>query len=183
MTSATTFDLNVNLANPKHFGCMETIFIANTEIYHIETFIKSGTHVISFTIPDSYAVEDFNFGGVKAFIFCEDLIKTVESVLRTAEAFIGGISDHPLVPIIGSHVPEYMEKENIEFLAEAMEYRMEKREITDVHIDEDLVQSGDFFTILRLDGLDPIIMWGTGSYSGHTVMALRFDGDLYIVES
>ena len=26
-------------------------------------------------------------------------------------------------------------------------------------------------------------MWGTGSHSGHTVMALRFDGELYIVES
>jgi hypothetical protein len=67
------------------------------------------------------------------------LIQTVESLLRTAEAFLGGISDHPLVPIIGSHVPEYMEAENITFLAEAMEYVMEKREITDVHIDEDLI--------------------------------------------
>jgi len=76
-----------------------------------------------------------------------------------------------------------MEKENIAFLAEAMEYQMEKREITDVHIDEDLIQSGDFFTIIRLDGLDPIIMWGSGSLSGHCVMALRFDGELYIVES
>jgi len=26
-------------------------------------------------------------------------------------------------------------------------------------------------------------MFGTGSHSGHTVMALRFDGELYIVES
>ena len=28
-----------------------------------------------------------------------------------------------------------------------------------------------------------MIMFGTGSRSGHTVMALRFDGELYIVES
>mmetsp|Transcript_28594 Transcript_28594/g.27589 ORF Transcript_28594/g.27589 Transcript_28594/m.27589 type:complete len:156 (-) Transcript_28594:33-500(-) len=26
-------------------------------------------------------------------------------------------------------------------------------------------------------------MYGTGSYSGHTTMALRFDGELYVVES
>lgn len=118
---------------------METILIANTELYHIETFIKTGTHVLSFEIPDSYAQTDFEFGGVKAYLFCEDLIKTVESVMRTAEAFVGGISDHSLVPIIGSHVPEYMEKENIAFLAEAMEYQMEPRTITDVHVDEDLI--------------------------------------------
>ena len=36
---------------------------------------------------------------------------------------------------------------------------------------------------MRLDGLDPMIMYGTGSRSGHSVMALRFDGELYIVES
>lgn len=36
---------------------------------------------------------------------------------------------------------------------------------------------------MRLDGLDQIIMYGTGSHSGHSVMALRMDGELYIVES
>ena len=36
---------------------------------------------------------------------------------------------------------------------------------------------------MRLDGLDPMIMYGTGSHSGHTTMALRFDGELYIIES
>lgn len=38
---------------------------------------------------------------------------------------------------------------------------------------------------MRLDGLDPLIMYGTGSHSGHTVTALRDDSDgrLYIVES
>jgi len=118
---------------------METMFIANTEIKHIETFIKSGTHVLSFTTPDSYATEDFDFGGLKAFIFCEDIIKEVESVFRTVELFLGGLSLHPLIPYIGSHVPEYMEKANIHFLSEALEYTMEKREITEVEIDENLV--------------------------------------------
>ena len=36
---------------------------------------------------------------------------------------------------------------------------------------------------MRLDGLDPIIMYGSGSHAGHSTMALRFDGELYIVES
>lgn len=52
-----------------------------------------------------------------------------------------------------------------------------------MEVDEDLIQSGDFFVIIRLDGLDPIVMWGSGSYAGHCVMALRFNGELYIVES
>lgn len=43
------------------------------------------------------------------------------------------------------------------------------------------------FGIFRLDGLDPLIMIGTGSRMGHCVMALWFEEkgkrELYIVES
>jgi len=39
------------------------------------------------------------------------------------------------------------------------------------------------FAIFRLDGFDSIIMYGTGSHVGHCTMALRFDGELYVVES
>ena len=37
--------------------------------------------------------------------------------------------------------------------------------------------------IMRLDGLDQLIMHATGSHASHMVMALRFDGELYIVEA
>jgi len=37
---------------------------------------------------------------------------------------------------------------------------------------------------MRLDGLDQIIMYGTGAAVGHNVMAMRMEDDeLYIVES
>ena len=64
-----------------------------------------------------------------------------------------------------------------------MDIVLEEREIQKVEIDPDLIQSGDFFAIFRLDGLDPMIMYATGSHIAHTTMALRFDGELYVVES
>lgn len=64
-----------------------------------------------------------------------------------------------------------------------MDMVFEPRKTQDVPFDESLVKSGDYFAVTRLDGLDPIVMLGTGSHSGHSVMALRFDGELYIVES
>ena len=36
---------------------------------------------------------------------------------------------------------------------------------------------------MRTDGLGAMIQYGTGASIGHNVMALRFDGELYIVES
>lgn len=65
-----------------------------------------------------------------------------------------------------------------------MDVTLEPREIKKVEIDPDLIQSGDFFGVMRLDGLDQIIMYGTGAYIGHNVMALRMeDNELYVVES
>lgn len=38
---------------------------------------------------------------------------------------------------------------------------------------------------MRLDGLDPIIMYGSGGHSGHAAMILRFEGEdePYVIES
>ena len=60
---------------------------------------------------------------------------------------------------------------------------LEERAIQEYNYDESNIGSGDFFSIMRLDGLDPIIMLASGSHAGHSVMALRMDGVLYIVES
>lgn len=76
-----------------------------------------------------------------------------------------------------------MEKANINFIEAGMGIEIESRPIYKVDVDESLIGSGDFFVIMRLDGLDPMIMYGTGSHGAHCVQALRFDGELYIVES
>jgi hypothetical protein len=76
-----------------------------------------------------------------------------------------------------------MEKANVKFLKDNIGLDLVERPVQKVEIDPDTIQSGDFFGIMRLDGLDPMIMYGTGSKIGHNVMALRFDGELYVVES
>jgi len=47
-----------------------------------------------------------------------------------------------------------MEKANIEFLHESMQYDMEKRTTFKVDYDPDLIQDGDMMAVMRLDGLD-----------------------------
>jgi len=105
------------------------------------------------------------------------------SVWTSIKAFVGGLGLHGKVPLFGPKVPEYMEKANIDFLKWSLEYEMETRETQKVVIDESEIGSGDYFAVMRLDGLDPMIMYGTGSHSGHSVAALEMDGVMYIVES
>lgn len=171
-------------ADPVTWDCQEIILFANTEIHLPETFLFHGKHTLHFNMPTSEAQADVGFGGIKAFGFCDNLLDEFESFINFLEAFVGGITDHPDWPTpISTHVPDYMVNANIRFLAEAMGYDLVRREVEKVEINPDLIQDGDFLAIMRLDGLDPIIMYGTGSHIGHSTMALRFDGELYVVES
>jgi hypothetical protein len=43
--------------------------------------------------------------------------------------------------------------------------------------------SGDMLVILRLDGVDPLIAWGTGGTTGHTAIFVDFPEGPYICES
>ena len=156
---------------------------ANTEIQHFEIFAFEGTHSLKFQMNTPEAQADVGYGGIKAYAFCDSIVEDFESLFTTMKAFVGGLSANPYLPYIGSHVPEYMEKANIEFLSEQAGINLVERETKVVDINPDLIQSGDFFGIMRLDGLDPMIMYGTGSKIGHNTMALRFDGELYVVES
>ena len=66
-----------------------------------------------------------------------------------------------------------MEEVNKEFLKWSVNWDLVERPTQKVEIDEDLIQSGDYFAVLRLDGLDPMIMYGTGSHSGHIVILMN----------
>jgi hypothetical protein len=44
-----------------------------------------------------------------------------------------------------------------------MNFNLTKRTNIDAVPPKEAIRSGDMFCILRLDGLDPIILWGTGT--------------------
>ena len=114
--------LTINARKPKSLMCRDWFFIGNTEIFHVETITKAGTHTISFTNLDENAQIDLSFGGLKIYMFCDGYIDTFISVLKTLMCFIGGLGLDPDLPVMGSHVPEYMEKANVEFLNNTMGY-------------------------------------------------------------
>lgn len=62
-------------------------------------------------------------------MFCDGYIETFVSVWKTLKCFIGGTSPDPKDPIWGSHVPQYMEEVNVEFLNKSMGYNLVEREI------------------------------------------------------
>ena len=151
----------------------------------METFYLSGKHSITFKDLDADAMAEIIDSGIRVYMFCSGYAETFISVYNSALCFYGGLGTDPNDPIYGSHVPQYMEDANKKFLSELMNFDFVERAVKDytAEYDENLIQSGDFIAITRFDVVDPIIMYGTGSHAGHSVMALRFDGELYIIES
>ena len=88
----------------------------------------------------------------------------------TLKMFIGGFNIIPFFDIDRAP-PKYMIQANLEFLQEAMNYSMPKR-TNHFTIDINLIHSGDFLGVVRLDGIDQIVSYGTGSRIGHCAMAM-----------
>ena len=64
-----------------------------------------------------------------------------------------------------------------------MHWSLSERSIEEYDYEESNFKSGDVIGIFRLDGVDPLIMYGTGTTIGHCTMTLWFEGELYVIEA
>lgn len=56
-------------------------------------------------------------------MFCDGYVDTFISVFKTLLCFVGGLTFNPEGgPVMGSHIPTYMEKANVEFLKNTMNW-------------------------------------------------------------
>jgi len=134
-----TWNVHIKTGKKKSTTCRESFVFANTEIFHIEIFAFKGDHTLTFTTATPEAQADMAFGGLKVYQSCDGIVDILKSAFNMVKCFVGGISSHSKLPYIGSHVPPYMEKANVEFLHEAMGYDLEPRTTKKVEIDPDLI--------------------------------------------
>lgn len=118
---------------------------------------------------------DLDTNGIRLFHFANSTLTTVGQIIDTALMF---------APMLSKSVSSAAAARNTKFMAEYANRDMKARTITEVDLPEDQIQSGDFFGIIRLDGLDPMLAWAMGSTTGHTTIAVRDEtNELYIHES
>ena len=75
------------------------------------------------------------------------------------------------------------EKANLRILDLYVHYTPERRNNTIVNFDKNIIKTGDALVISRMDGLDPMIMLGSGGHVGHCVVCAWKDGELYVLEA
>ena len=121
--------LTVDTENPRSHLCKDWFFFGTTEFWHVETFFFHGKHQIHFKGLTDMAKADIKMSGIRVYMFCDGYIDTFVSVFNTLKCFIGGLGKNRVLPIIGSHVPDYMVNANIEFLSNVMNWKIEKRDV------------------------------------------------------
>jgi hypothetical protein len=99
----------IETLKPKSLFCKDWFLFATSEIHHVETFFFPGKHSITFKNLNVNSKKDLNFSGLQVYMFCGGYIDSFISLFKTVLAFVGGLGVDPNLPIIGSHVPWYME--------------------------------------------------------------------------
>ena len=163
-------------------ACSDFFLFATVAEYHLGTFPTPvpGTKSYSFKTGKLSAAErwDIENKGVRVFKFRGDATTSSAEVAKTLTLFTPLIGHYPVKPGRSGTAA------NLEFLAKYRNLTMKPRSAGVVSIDENIVQSGDFLGVMRLDGLDPMLAWGMGSTTGHTLIAMRDKtGQLVIAES
>ena len=112
-------------------------------------------------------------------------MNTIKSLLKTLKAFYGGLGLDPNAknPKFRPTIPKDMERANLRVLELFNHYTPERRNNTIVNFDKSIVKSGDAIVISRMDGLDPMIMIGSGGRIGHCCVCSWIDGELYVLEA
>jgi len=163
-------------------------------IIQIETFQKEERNCTSwFAVSSRYSWHRFNVfavgkSQVEILSWKDGEVEDVQAhawmLFENPEGILGDLED--VVATIGLFAGPNMVQNNVQVAEEYFQFEFKERPVEtqwNVTLDKSQIESGDYFGIRRWDGLDPMIMVGTGSMTGHTAIALWMDGELYVCES
>jgi hypothetical protein len=170
------FDLVVS--NPINgTDCKDFYLFATLDSIQFHHF-GQGTHSVLFDLKnlDPALLWDVQTNGVRIFHFLYQPEDTFMALLQTALLF------QP--EIFGPQVNNEFGQMNVDFIRAYANFSFTDRPGAPiVNLNASDIGSGDFVGVTRMDGLDPMIIFGMGGTTGHTTVALWFSDGLYICES
>lgn len=157
-----TYTISIRSSSPKSAGECTDDYAFFTTAAHSFKAVKqtspsgtSMTTLTTLTLPkDLTEAErwDVDTNGIRVFRFLNDRITTLSNLLVTIDMFL---------PQFTQRVPPGVAEKNIDFMRKYPQFDIEKRDPTlaGAPPPAELVHSGDFFGIMRLDGLNPMLAW------------------------
>jgi len=180
--------ISITSSKPTSTFCKDSYWLSTSGIHDIKFAVLHGEHKITWKNLSDDDMAEIKVNGIRIFSFCQGMFTSLDSLFNSLKLYIGGLGKNPdsWIPIMRPSVPAYMEKANIDFLSRFANWNLTSRNEAGqsiLDIDESEIKTGDFIAIYRLDGLDPLIMFGSGSHLGHSAVAVWVDGVLNVFES
>ncbi len=177
--------LTLQNSEPRYLVCVDFVVFHTSNLNNIKLITFTGKHEITFDKVIQDDLDEISMNAVKVLSLCTTLTNEIKSLVNTVKAFLGGLGTDPnhILPIMRPSIPEEMEKANLRMLKVFNNYIPVRRENKIVNFDKNIIHTGDFVAISRMDGLDPLIMIGSGGHLGHTAVCSWIDGELYVLES
>jgi len=89
----------VKTFKPRSLTCSDVFLFGNTEVWHIDSFFFSGSHVLEFKLEGEDAIVDLKKNGFQTFMFCDSYRDEIMSIITTLKAFIGGLGVNGKIPL------------------------------------------------------------------------------------
>ena len=158
--------------------CLEFLVITSGKSSRWKFFLFSQTYDFKFDLEFMSEFEKKHIinKGLNVMRSCDSSDNWFTDLLMTVRVFIqrGGDND----------IPVALENATIKLIKKMTDFEFKKRkENKIIKIRKENIGSGDYFAVMRLDGLASIILLGSGSKVSHSVMAMWRAGELYICES
>jgi len=173
--SPTSAVIDITGSNPTELLCGDLYIVATRYEEHwvyLEDLTPNTTVVL--TNLSGTRAQDVHDGGVSILVAPCGVVGTVTSLVKTLTLFLGE--------------GQAIFNSNMDFLEEKGVLPKGNPSFnTTQAVDASLISSGDYFAVLRLDGLDPMIAFGTGGATGHSTVAVwegtGADRKLWVVEA
>ena len=155
--SSIEWDLSVDSSNSNYtvtattsghsgVGCSDFFVISDRYHGHFLLYDMGKTHSYSMDIKDG-ELDDLNAHGLRVFYWPLGLLGTIDSIANTAMLFL--------------NVTGQQTQDNVNFFGQKMQWQMEERpeqyRYSAIGLQDSDIMSGDYFAVLRLDGLDPLV--------------------------
>ena len=181
----TKITITLKNSEPRHLVCTDFMLFHTSNLNKVKIITLPGTHKITFDKVTQDDLNEISMNGIKILSLCTSLTNEIKSLVNTAKLFIGGLGTDPkhVVPIMRPSIPEEMVEANLRLLKLFNNYIPVRRENKIVNFDKNIIHTGDFVAISRMDGLSPVVMIGSGGNIGHVAVCSWIDGELYVLES
>eukprot|EP00698_Gefionella_okellyi_P025384 TRINITY_DN9267_c0_g1_i1.p1 TRINITY_DN9267_c0_g1~~TRINITY_DN9267_c0_g1_i1.p1 ORF type:complete len:543 (-),score=108.11 TRINITY_DN9267_c0_g1_i1:1052-2680(-) len=165
--SAPQLNVSFSAIDPAHDACDEILLIANQEQFYVKLISKPGDYTWLFDDVRPEEAQDIAANGMQIFIVQAGILGEIFDLVDTLLLFKG----------------PWTEPAALEFLQTHMNITYTRRTAPALNIPDDLIPDGTYFATQKFDGSEVMIQYGTGSYSGHSTVAIRVNGTLHVCES